>query len=63
MGQGYWTSGSRKGDRNLKSRRPTPKTDGRRNGGNPPGCMTFIGFLMLLGVAVALLLAYVNTRG
>jgi hypothetical protein len=58
MGKGYFTAGTEGKKRNHNPAR----TDGARNGGNPPGCMTFVGLLLLLGLGVLILLAWVNLR-
>lgn len=57
MARGSFIGG---GDTGKPSYRQGPRTDGRHNGGNPPGCMTFIGFVALLGIAVLVLLILVN---
>lgn len=60
MARGFFIGG---GDTGKPSYRQPPRTNGRHNGGNPPGCMTFLGFVLLLAVGVAVLLAYVNLSG
>ena len=57
MARGFFIGG---GDTGKKSYRLPPRTDGRHNGGNPPGCMTFLGLVSLLGVGVLILLTYSN---
>ena len=60
MSKGWFVGG---GDTGKAKYRQAPRTNGRHNGGNPPGCMTFLGFVLLLAVGVAVLLAYVNLSG